>query len=106
MLPWNCRPVTGCSGPSLSPSTAETWSALEGCVAAGLTRSIGVSNFSITKIQQLLDSPGLKIRPAVLQVRCAALATAVQQELGSASRHSSRMCLVCSAGLTSWLVWC
>jgi alcohol dehydrogenase (NADP+) len=66
--------VTGCSRPSLSPSTAETWSALEGCVDAGLTRSIGVSNFSRVKLQQLLDSPGLKIRPAVLQVWCSAAA--------------------------------
>jgi diketogulonate reductase-like aldo/keto reductase len=62
--------VTGCVGPSLTPATAATWSALEGCVDAGLTRSIGVSNFSRVKLQQLLDSPGLQIRPAVLQVGC------------------------------------
>lgn len=62
-------PVTGCSGPVLTPSTGETWAAMEACVEAGLTRSIGVSNFSRAKLQQLLDSPQLKIRPAVLQVR-------------------------------------
>jgi diketogulonate reductase-like aldo/keto reductase len=60
--------VTGCSGPVLTPSSAETWSALEGCVGAGLTRSIGLSNFSRAKAQQLMDSPGIKIQPAVLQV--------------------------------------
>jgi diketogulonate reductase-like aldo/keto reductase len=62
-------PVTGCVGPTLTPSTAETWCALEACADGGLTRSIGVSNFSAAKLQQLLDSPGIKIRPAVLQVR-------------------------------------
>ncbi|WIA08297.1 hypothetical protein OEZ85_007740 [Tetradesmus obliquus] len=61
-------PVTGCSGPVLTPSTGETWAAMEGCVEAGLTRSIGVSNFSRAKLQQLLDSPQLKIRTAVLQI--------------------------------------
>ncbi len=45
---------------------AETWSALEDCVDRGLTRHIGTSNFSVTKLQNLLDN--CRIRPAVNQV--------------------------------------
>eukprot|EP00879_Flechtneria_rotunda_P011385 GHRR01011892.1.p1 GENE.GHRR01011892.1~~GHRR01011892.1.p1 ORF type:complete len:372 (+),score=117.85 GHRR01011892.1:953-2068(+) len=60
--------VTGCTGPTLVPSTAETWSAMEGLVRQGLVRSIGLSNFSRVKLQQLMDSPTLTIKPAVLQV--------------------------------------
>jgi hypothetical protein len=60
--------VSGCSGPELRPSTAETWAALEGLVQQGLVRSIGLSNFSARKIQQLLEQPHLTIKPAVLQV--------------------------------------
>jgi diketogulonate reductase-like aldo/keto reductase len=37
-------------------------------VEAGLARSIGLSNYSRAKLQQLLDSPRLKIHPGVLQV--------------------------------------
>eukprot|EP00775_Hariotina_reticulata_P009976 gene9976-10130_t len=60
--------VSGCTGPQLQPSTAETWAALEGLVQRGLVRSIGLSNFSDRKLQQLLDQPHLTIKPAVLQV--------------------------------------
>ncbi|WFS62799.1 aldo/keto reductase [Pseudodesulfovibrio thermohalotolerans] len=44
----------------------ETWSALEDCVRAGLVRHIGTSNFSMKKIQVLLDKGS--ILPAVSQV--------------------------------------
>ena len=47
-------------------SMADTWQALEGCVEAGFTRHIGVSNFSVSKIDALL--PQAKIQPAVNQV--------------------------------------
>ena len=46
--------------------TAETWSALEACVHADLTKHIGVSNFSVKKIKDLLKI--CKIRPAVNQI--------------------------------------
>lgn len=61
--------MTGCVGPELLPSTADTWAAMEALVQAGLVRSIGLSNFSAAKLTQLLQQPGLTIKPAVLQVR-------------------------------------
>ncbi|KAK9479746.1 aldo/keto reductase [Lipomyces japonicus] len=45
---------------------ADTWRALEQLVADGKVRSIGVSNFSVEKLQQLLSIA--KIPPAVNQV--------------------------------------
>lgn len=43
-----------------------TWEGMEAAVDAGLTRHIGVSNFSISKLSDLLDH--CRIRPAVNQV--------------------------------------
>ena len=43
-----------------------TWTALEGCVEQGLTKAIGVCNFSSKKIADLLSIA--KIPPAVNQV--------------------------------------
>lgn len=60
-------PVTGIPGPKVTPSLEETWAAMEELVREGLVRSIGVSNFSIKKIRQLLKVA--TIRPAVVQVR-------------------------------------
>jgi alcohol dehydrogenase (NADP+) len=45
---------------------AATWAAMEDLVAAGLTRHIGVSNFSRTKLMALAASA--RIQPEVLQV--------------------------------------
>lgn len=45
---------------------SETWSAMEACVKAGLTKHIGVSNFSVKKIKDLLEV--CDIRPEVNQV--------------------------------------
>lgn len=44
----------------------ETWSAMEACRAAGLSRAIGVSNFSVKKLAGLLDRA--RVPPAVNQV--------------------------------------
>lgn len=44
----------------------ETWEALEACQKEGLTRNIGVSNFSRTKLQNLLDKGSIK--PAMNQI--------------------------------------
>ncbi|GHB71479.1 aldo/keto reductase [Persicitalea jodogahamensis] len=45
---------------------AATWTAMEACVDAGLTKHIGVSNFSMKKIQELLLTA--RIKPAMNQV--------------------------------------
>lgn len=71
-------PVTGNVGPVLEPSIAETWAAMEDCAAAGLAHNIGVSNFSIPKLQALLDNPSLKIKPAVNQVHLDNLQALIQ----------------------------
>lgn len=54
--------------PAMKLARQSAWSGLETCVARGLVRDIGVSNFTPLHLQQILDSPGLKIRPAVNQV--------------------------------------
>jgi alcohol dehydrogenase (NADP+) len=48
------------------PSIEETWRAMEALVDAGLVRTIGVSNFSITKLRALCDKA--RLPPAVNQV--------------------------------------
>ena len=45
---------------------SSTWAAMEACVDAGLTKHIGVSNFSIKKIDDLLHTA--RIKPAMNQV--------------------------------------
>lgn len=47
-------------------SIADTWKALESLVDKGKVKNIGLSNFTINKIQKLLETA--KIRPQVLQV--------------------------------------
>ena len=45
---------------------SETWEGMEACVNEGLTKHIGVSNFSVKKIRELLSA--CEIRPAVNQI--------------------------------------
>ena len=47
---------------------ARCWTGMEECVQRGLVKSIGISNFSITKTERLLKTA--KIVPAVNQVEC------------------------------------
>ncbi|ODQ64167.1 Aldo/keto reductase [Nadsonia fulvescens var. elongata DSM 6958] len=46
----------------------ETWQAMQEAIKSGSVGSIGVSNYGIEHIQQLLDWPGLEIVPAVNQI--------------------------------------
>ena len=50
----------------LETSLEATWGAMEALVAAGKTKSIGLSNFNASQIQAILDCATIK--PAVLQV--------------------------------------
>lgn len=55
--------------------TIETWRAMEACANEGLIRHIGVSNFSVQKLEQLLME--CRIKPAMNQVE---LHPALQQD--------------------------
>uniref|UniRef100_A0A7S0WSD9 NADP-dependent oxidoreductase domain-containing protein n=1 Tax=Pyramimonas obovata TaxID=1411642 RepID=A0A7S0WSD9_9CHLO len=53
--------------PTIEHSTLlEMWAAMEGLLSKGLTKTIGVSNFSVEKLNQIL--PSAKVVPAVNQV--------------------------------------
>lgn len=49
-------------------SYLDTWKAMERCVKSGLTKSIGLSNFNIRQIKEILEIASIK--PVVNQVEC------------------------------------
>ena len=45
----------------------ETWMEMEKLMDEGLTKSLGLSNFNITQIREVLNIPGANYKPAILQ---------------------------------------
>lgn len=48
----------------------KTWALMQELPATGMTKAIGVSNFSVNNLKTLYKSPDFKIPPAVNQVEC------------------------------------
>ena len=61
-------PVTGNRGAAVTPSIEETWRAMEALVDEGLVRAIGVSNFSVEKMEAISKYARHPI--SVCQVEC------------------------------------
>ncbi len=55
--------------PQFAKPVEPVWKEFEGLVRRGLVKSVGVSNYNSTDLQEILDLPGLKIKPAVNQIR-------------------------------------
>jgi alcohol dehydrogenase (NADP+) len=83
-LPWDAIPIL------------ETWAALEDCVHKGLVRNIGVSNFSTTKLQTLVN--GASIAPAMNQIE---MHPYLQQRKMKAFCHQHNIALTAYAPLGS-----
>jgi diketogulonate reductase-like aldo/keto reductase len=59
-------PVAGNTGDAVDPPIKDTWQRMEKQVDEGKAKAIGVSNFSVKKLQDVLSYA--RIKPAVLQV--------------------------------------
>jgi diketogulonate reductase-like aldo/keto reductase len=55
--------------PQFAKPVGPVWREFEGLVERGLVRSIGVSNYNSSDLQEILDLPRLKIKPAVNQIK-------------------------------------
>jgi alcohol dehydrogenase (NADP+) len=82
--------VAGLQGSELTPSTEETWKAMERLKDIGLCKSIGVSNFTVKKLEEM--KPYVKIIPSVNQVELHPKWP--QEELLTKCRE---MCIHCTA---------
>lgn len=66
LVHWPIAWVPGTQDPDPGVTMAETWAALEGLVAEGLVRHLGVSNFGLPAVEEVLGFA--KVRPVVNQV--------------------------------------
>ena len=55
--------------PQFAKPVEPVWREFEGLVERGLVRTIGVSNYNDTDLSEILQLPGLKVKPAVNQIK-------------------------------------
>ncbi|CAN1142511.1 NADPH-dependent aldo-keto reductase, chloroplastic [Linum perenne] len=70
LIHWPVKTKKGVASPEnlVQPDIPSTWKAMEALYDSGKTRAIGVSNFSVKKLGDLLEAA--RVPPAVNQVEC------------------------------------
>uniref|UniRef100_A0A8C9Q8R2 NADP-dependent oxidoreductase domain-containing protein n=1 Tax=Spermophilus dauricus TaxID=99837 RepID=A0A8C9Q8R2_SPEDA len=77
----------------------DTWEAMEKCKDAGLTKSIGVSNFNCQHLEMILNKPGLKYKPVCNQVSTLRLLSFCSSCAAAGLPLASLSCAWCLCGL-------
>ena len=73
----------------------DTWKELEKCVELGLTKRIGVSNFSIEQLERMRYDPSVKIQPYCNQVECHIYNQQIPMYEYLEKRHMFMTCYTC-----------
>ena len=83
-------PVSNKRGTTLeldeSATIARTWAQMEDCLKSGKVRTIGVSNFSVKTLTELLETA--KIVPAINSVRIHAFSYTIETKMACTGRSA------------------
>ena len=69
-------------------TTAAIWQGMQDALAQGLTRSIGVSNFNSTQLDELVAQPTTTVLPAVNQIEMAVGGARPEKTLTACAKHN------------------
>ena len=69
-------------------TTAQIWQGMQDALAQGLTRSIGVSNFNSTQLDELVAQPTTTVVPAVNQIEMAVGGARPERTLTACAKHN------------------